>query len=185
MIPTNEIPIKDLAKKYEEKLNKIKVALFDVDGVLTDGKIFYQGSEVGFNRFFHTSDGYGLKLLKKMGLVVGIITGGSSLGVVKRFELLGVDHVYKGSEDKRGAYLKIKEIEKCQDDEVLYIGDEFFDLPILKKVGFSVTTPHASTEVLEAVDYVTQRSGGNGAVREVVEILRTARKFSPDIPDFD
>ena len=120
-----------------------------------------------------------------MGLVVGIITGGSSLGVVKRFELLGVDHVYKGSEDKRGAYLKIKEIENCQDDEILYIGDEFFDLPILKKVGFSVTTPHASLEVLESVDYVTMRSGGNGAVREVVEILRTARNFSPNIPDFD
>ena len=121
MIPTHEIPIKELAEKYASKLNKIKVALFDVHGVLTDGRVFYQDDHVGFNRFFHTSDGYGLKLLKKMGLKVGIITGGSSLGVVKRFELLGVDHVFKGSEDKRGAYLKIQEIEGCLDEEFLYI----------------------------------------------------------------
>lgn len=185
MVPTKDIPIKELAEKFGPKLNKIKVALFDVDGVLTDGKIFYQGDEVGFNRFFHTADGYGLKLLKKMGLQVGIITGGDSLGVVKRFEGLGVDHIYKGSEDKRGAYLKVKELENCSDEEILYIGDEFFDLPILKKVGFSATTPLASVEVSDAVDYVTQRSGGNGAVREVVEILRTARNFVPNIPDFD
>lgn len=176
MLPTSEIPLKKLAEKFAPKLKKIRIALFDVDGVLTDGRVFYQDDTIGFNRFFNTSDGYGIKLLKRMGLKVGIITGGDSLGVVKRFELLGVDHIYKGSEDKTGAYDKIKEIEGAKDEEILYMGDELFDMPILEQVGFAVTTPHASLEVFEVVDYTTHRHGGFGAVREVVDILRLAQK---------
>ena len=95
MIPTNDIPIKELAKKYEDKLNKIKVALFDVDGVLTDGKIFYQGSEVGFNRFFHTSDGYGLKLLKNF--IEFNLKEKSSIKELRQEILKFIDNNFKGN----------------------------------------------------------------------------------------
>ncbi len=173
--------LREISKLYAEKLKKIKVCLFDVDGVLTDGKLYWAGEEVGFNRFFHTHDGYGLKILMRAGLKVGIITGGDSLGVKKRFEGLGVDYLYMGSEDKRQSFNLILEKENVSAEECLYVGDEFFDLPILKQAGFSATVPCASLEVKEAVDYVTNKAGGEGAVREVIDMLRYVQDIVPEI----
>ncbi len=169
------------SKKHMEKLKKIKIALFDVDGILTDGKVFWSGEEVGFNRFFNTHDGYGLKMLMEAGLKVGIITGGDSLGVRKRFEGLGVDYLKMGKTDKRAHFDEIMKDANLSNDEALYMGDEFFDLPILKQAGFSATVPHASHEVAESVDYITQRNGGDGAVREVIDMLRYVQNILPKI----
>lgn len=171
----------ELAKNFESKLKNIKVALFDVDGILTDGRLYWAGEEVGFNRFFHAHDGYGLKMLMRAGIKVGIITGGDSIGVKKRFEGLGVDYLYMGNEDKRASFEKICKEEGVQESECLYMGDEYFDLPILKRVGFSATVPNASLEVMESVDYVTQRESGTGCVREVIDMLRHAQGITPDI----
>ncbi len=179
-----DLNLRQVVTPYKEKLKKIKVALFDVDGILTDGRIFYAGQEVGFNRFFHAQDGYGLKLLEKAGVKVGIITGGNSVGVKERFELLGIKHLFMGDEDKRVAYNKIKKQENVDDAEILYMGDEFFDLPLLKKAGFAATVPNASIEIKEAVDYVTYREGGMGAVREVIDLIRHAQDITPEIEDF-
>lgn len=171
-----QIDFRLLAQKYAAKLKPIKVALFDVDGVLTDGRIYWSGEEVGWNRLFHTSDGYGLKMLKHAGIKVGVITGGSSLGVKKRFqELLELDHFYFGSENKVPAFEDILKKEKVQEHEVLYMGDEFFDLPLLRRCGFSATTNLASIEIQEAVDYIAHRQPGNGCVREVIDVLRLAQ----------
>lgn len=177
--------LRDVAKRFKDKLSKIKLCAFDVDGILTSGHIFWAGKEVGFNRHFHTRDGYGLKILMEAGLKVGVISGGDSLGVQKRFvENLKLDFAYLGDEDKRHAYQKLLE-EGYKDEEILYMGDEFFDLPLLKRAGFSATVPAASYEVKEAVDYITQLPSGEGCVREVIDIIRYARGITPKILDFD
>jgi 3-deoxy-D-manno-octulosonate 8-phosphate phosphatase (KDO 8-P phosphatase) len=175
------IDLKEISKVFETKLKKIKVCLFDVDGILTDGKLFWAGEEVGFNRQFHTHDGYGLKILMRAGLKVGIITGGDSIGVRKRFEGLGVDYLYMGSEDKRASYEQILKEAGVSEDETMYMGDEFFDLPILKRAGFSATVPNASVEIRDAVDYVTLRESGNACVREVIDMLRHVQNITPEI----
>ncbi|MBT5093835.1 MAG: hypothetical protein HOM21_06320, partial [Halobacteriovoraceae bacterium] len=128
-----------IAEHYKEKLCKIKVCAFDLDGVLTAGDLQYQGQEMQWNRTFHALDGYGFKILMKAGLKVGIITGGDSQSVIERFEKnLTVDFVYRGNEDKREGFKKILDM-GYSPEEILYMGDEFFDLPLLKAAGFSVT----------------------------------------------
>ncbi|MGB0452869.1 MAG: KdsC family phosphatase [Bacteriovoracaceae bacterium] len=177
--------LKESSEKFKDKLLKLKVCLFDIDGILTDGHVFHDGSEVGWNRVFHTRDGYGLKLLREAGLKVGVISGGDSNSVRQRFiENLGLDYVHLGNEDKRKAYLSVTS-DGYKDEEVLYMGDEFFDLPLLKRAGFSATVPAASPEVQASVDYVTQLDSGKGCAREVIEMIRFVRNFTPDIPDFE
>jgi 3-deoxy-D-manno-octulosonate 8-phosphate phosphatase (KDO 8-P phosphatase) len=178
---SHQLNLREISVQFEEKLKKIKIALFDVDGVLTDGRVYWSGKEVGYNRYFHTSDGYGLKVLMKAGLKVGIITGGNSQGVEKRFGDLGLDFIYMGDEDKRHAWDDILKKTGVKEEEILYMGDEFFDLPLLKKAGFSATVPHASIEIREEVDYVTHRSSGTGCVREVIDLLRHAQGIVPEI----
>ena len=178
---SNIIDAPKLAEPFKEKLSKIKVCLFDVDGILTDGRIYWGGEEVGYNRFFHVHDGYGIKILRKAGVKVGVITGGDSRGVIERFNLLGLDYFFFGNEDKREALNKILSDAQVTTDEVLYMGDEFFDLPVLKQVGFAATVPNASQEIKAAVDYVTQRESGRGCVREVIDMLRSVQNIVPHI----
>jgi len=173
--------LKSIAKKFEQKLKKIKVFATDVDGVLTDGRIFYSGKEMEFNRFFHALDGYGLKMMMEMGLKVGIISGGNSRSLVERADNLKVDFLYMGNEDKREAFEQLQKKYDVTAEEILYIGDEFFDVPVLKRAGFSVTVPSSSREIKDIVDYVTETPSGKGAVREVVDIMRYARHFVPAV----
>jgi 3-deoxy-D-manno-octulosonate 8-phosphate phosphatase (KDO 8-P phosphatase) len=173
--------LRDVAKLFEDKLLPIQLCLFDVDGILTDGRVFWSGDDIGYNRFFHIHDGYGLKILAQAGIEVGIITGGDSVGVGKRFKDLGIKHVYMGNEDKRQAFFDVLNQTGLSEENVLYMGDEFFDLPLLKKAGFSATVPNASYEVKESVDYITQRESGQGCAREVIDILRYAKGIVPEI----
>jgi 3-deoxy-D-manno-octulosonate 8-phosphate phosphatase (KDO 8-P phosphatase) len=177
--------LRKTAKKFEDKLKDIKIVLFDVDGILSTGHLYWSGEEVGFNRFFHTHDGYGLKMLMEAGLEVGIITGGNSLGVSKRFEGLGIKHIYMGNEDKRASFEEVLKKTGLSADQALYMGDEFFDLPILKAVRFSATVSNASHEVQEEVDYVCERGSGNGCVREVIDMLRYAQGIVPNIEGYN
>jgi 3-deoxy-D-manno-octulosonate 8-phosphate phosphatase (KDO 8-P phosphatase) len=179
------LDLKPAAKHFEEKLKKVKVLMFDVDGILTDGHLYWASEEVGFNRIFHVRDGYGIRMLRKLGLKVGIISGGNSVGVRKRYEELGVDFSYLGNEDKRAAFNEILEKFNVTAEETLYIGDELFDMPLLKRAGFSATIPSASEEVREAADYVTQLDAGKGCVREVIDMLKIAQNLKPIIPDFE
>ncbi len=173
--------LREIALQYEDKLKKIKVALFDVDGVLTDSRVFWSGEECGYNRFFNTQDGYAMKVLMKAGIKVGIVTGGNSVGVKNRFSDLGLDYLKMGNEDKRQGFEEILKDSGVKEEEVLYMGDEFFDLPILKRVGFAATPPHASCEVRDEVDYITHREGGHGCVREVIDLVRHAQGIVPEI----
>ncbi len=172
------------AAQFKDKLSKIKVCIFDIDGILTDGKISWEGEDVGFNRTTHALDGHGLKMLMAAGLKVGVISGGDSKGVRKRFiDNLKVDFAYLGNEDKRESYKKVLAL-GFTDDQVLYMGDEFIDLPILKRVGFSATVPNASLEIQEAVDYITYREAGDACAREVIDMLRYAQEIPLDLLEF-
>jgi 3-deoxy-D-manno-octulosonate 8-phosphate phosphatase (KDO 8-P phosphatase) len=175
--------LRQQAISFKEKLSKIKVFACDVDGILTDGRIFYQDHTIGFNRYFHAHDGYGLKILQKAGIKVGVISGGTSVGLVQRVDNLKLDFSFLGNEDKRQAYLEIMSWGH-KDEEILYMGDEFFDLPLLERCGFSATVPSSSYEIQEAVDYVTGKESGQGAVREVVDLVRYAQGIIPEIQGF-
>jgi 3-deoxy-D-manno-octulosonate 8-phosphate phosphatase (KDO 8-P phosphatase) len=176
--------LRETAKKFEHKLKKIKVAVFDLDGILTDAHVWWASEEVGFNRNFNIYDGYGMKVLMKAGLKVGVITGGNSVSVQKRVEQLGLDFCYAGNEDKRAAFSDMLERYEVTAEEVLYMGDELFDLPLLKRAGFSATVPNTSDEVKELVDYVTVRESGRGCAREVIDLLRYAQGIEPKQEDF-
>lgn len=176
--------LREISKKYEEKLKKIKVCVFDLDGILTDCHIWWASEEVGFNRNFNIYDGYGMKILMKAGLKVGVITGGNSVSVEKRTSQLGLDFVYAGNEDKREAFKDVLKRYNVSAEEVLYMGDELFDLPLLKKAGFSATVPNTSDEVKELVDYVTIRESGRGCAREVIDLVRYAQGIVPIHEEF-
>ena len=176
--------LRDIALRFEGKLSKIKVCLFDIDGILTNGTVTWAGEDIGFNRSTHALDGYGLKMLMEAGLKVGVISGGEGLGLRKRFvDILKVNFAFFGNEDKREAYKKILAL-GYKDDEILYMGDEFIDLPIMKRVGFSATVPNASLEIQECVDYITYREAGDACAREVIDLIRYAQKIPLKLLEF-
>lgn len=169
----------------KDKLKKIKLFLTDVDGVLTDGSIFFGGDQIGYVRTFNINDGYGLKLLMRHGIEVGVISAGKSESLKHRLKDLGIKHTGLGNEDKRHSYLEIVKSLELDHEEVLYIGDDLFDIPLLAKAGIGVTVPHAPQQVKDHCDYTTARSGGHGAVREVVDLLFEAQEIKISIPMVD
>jgi 3-deoxy-D-manno-octulosonate 8-phosphate phosphatase (KDO 8-P phosphatase) len=176
--------LRETARKFEHKLKKIKVVVFDLDGILTNAHVWWASEEVGFNRTFNIYDGYGMKVLMAAGLKVGVITGGNSVSVNKRVNQLGLDFCYAGNEDKREAFNDVMKKYNVAPEEVLYMGDELFDLPLLKKAGFSATVPNTSDEVKEMVDYVTTRKSGEGCAREVIDLVRYAQGIVPKLEEF-
>jgi 3-deoxy-D-manno-octulosonate 8-phosphate phosphatase (KDO 8-P phosphatase) len=161
----------------KQKLKKIKMILFDVDGVLTDGSIIYtdKGTEI---KAFNIQDGMGITLARKSGLLTGIITGRLSSMVSRRAEELKIDSISQGSFNKLEPYLEILEKHNLNDEEICYIGDDIVDMVILNRVGFSAAVANAREEVKAICDYITVASGGQGAVREVIDlILKRQGKF--------
>lgn len=164
---------KSLAVELQKKIKKIRMLILDVDGVMTDGRIWWiEGT--GWTRAFSIKDGYGLKILMKAGFDVAVISGGDSKSVRERAQFLGIKHVYLGDENKLVALEKIKSATGFTNEQLAFVGDELFDIPVLRIVGFSATVPHAVSEVKEEADYVTQEPGGFGAVREIADLIRTA-----------
>lgn len=161
----------------KEKLLKIKMLLLDVDGVLTGGEIIYSSSGEELKKF-DIQDGMGITLARMAGLKTGIITGRTSDMVKRRAEELQFDVVSQGNFNKLKPYEEIRESYGLNDDEIAYVGDDLLDLPILKRVGFSVAVANARDEVKAQCDYITTAEGGNGAVREVIDkILKRQEKF--------
>jgi len=152
------------------RLEKIRLLLLDVDGVMTDGRIVYDNHGVE-TKAFDVKDGHGLKLLQRAALTVGIITGRHSEVVALRAKELGIEILYQGARDKLIPYREILHSLKLSDEEVAYVGDDVVDLPILRRVGFSATVADAHDEVKPLVDYVSQRPGGRGAVREICDLI--------------
>lgn len=165
------------------RLKGIKLLALDVDGILTDAKIFWLKDQ-GWTRFWSVRDGHGLLMLAGAGFPLAFITAGDTPDVRARAERLQIKHAFYGTHDKLSCLQKICVAEKISPAEVAYMGDELMDLPVLKAVGFSATVPDAVPEVLDAVHYVTRRSGGEGAVREVVDALRRAKGIGPSAQSY-
>ncbi len=155
---------------------KIKLVICDVDGVLTDGKIIYDHNGVE-TKNFDVQDGLGLTLLRKCGIQTAIISARLSKVVAHRAKDLEMDHVYTGAYPKINVYNELLKTLKLKDSDVCFIGDDLPDLAIMNRVGLAVAVSNAVQEVKKAADYVTIRSGGDGAVREVIEKILKAQGF--------
>lgn len=162
--------MKRIPARVLHKAAKIRLLLLDVDGVLTDGRIIIDNRGVETKQF-DVRDGQGIALLKRAGIEVGLITSRSSKAVIYRARELGLRMVYQGVASKSDAYGKIRRKAGLDDAQIGYVGDDIIDLPILHRVGFAATVRDGWPGLLSVVDYVTEHSGGKGAVREVAEIL--------------
>lgn len=152
----------------------IRLLVLDVDGVLTDGRIYMddQGKET---KAFHVRDGYGIRLLMGAGIDVAIITGRLSKSAGHRAADLGIKNIFQGVSDKKAVCMKLLEEKGLVMDQVCFIGDDLQDLPLLKVVGLPVTVSDGVKEVCEAAKYITEKNGGCGAVREVCELILKAQ----------
>jgi 3-deoxy-D-manno-octulosonate 8-phosphate phosphatase (KDO 8-P phosphatase) len=148
----------------------IRVAFFDVDGVLTDGGIFFSEEGETLKRF-HILDGLGLKLLQRANITPVVITGRDSAPLRKRLEALGVTHVHYGTEDKRPAAEKSLAVLGCDWSQAAAMGDDWPDLPVLRRCALAVAPPHAHVEVRACARHVTQAEAGRGAAREFCDLL--------------
>ncbi len=153
-----------------EKIKQLKLLILDVDGVLTDGRLFfdYQGNEY---KCFHARDGHGLKLLKQTGVEIAVISGRSSASVALRMKNLGIEHVYQGHENKRMAFNEILQNLQLRPEQVAHVGDDLLDLPIMTQVGFAIAVQDANFAVKQYADWCTETLGGQGAVREVCDLI--------------
>ncbi|WP_126447194.1 KdsC family phosphatase [Sulfuricystis multivorans] len=157
-----------------EQAAKVRLMGFDIDGVMTDGRLYFS-TEGDFCKAFFSRDGLGLKLLAKSGVKIAIITGRDSPIVTRRAANLGIGLVLQGIEDKREAMASLLEREHLTMAECGYMGDDLIDLPLLKVCGFSATVPDGHPLVREHVAYVAQAPAGRGAVREVCELILRAQ----------
>lgn len=167
-----------------EKLKKIKLLLLDVDGVLTDGSIIYNdnGTET---KAFNAKDGLGIRLLMDAGISVGIVTGRKSDALLHRCRNLGIDLVYDGIKDKAAMLKGIIETTGISSAEIAFMGDDLPDIPLMKLVGLPASVADAAEEVRGNALFVTENSGGKGAVREMAEtILKAAGQWEKAIERF-
>ena len=157
-----------------DRAKKMKLIIFDVDGVLTDGGI-YIGTNGELFKAFHCQDGLGIKLAQNFGLQTAILTGRESPCTANRAKELGITAVKQGHMDKRNAYKELKSEFNLRDDEIAYVADDLIDLPVFVQVGFRAAVGNANIEVKERAHFVTENNGGKGAVREVVEFILKAQ----------
>jgi 3-deoxy-D-manno-octulosonate 8-phosphate phosphatase (KDO 8-P phosphatase) len=156
---------------------QVRLMIFDVDGILTDGSLHF-GPEGEMMKTFNVLDGQGIKLLQNAGIATAIISARQSAIVSKRASDLGITHVMQGIHDKKSAFLTLTRELNIPHQACGFIGDDVIDLPILLRVGFSASVPNGHEEVRSRVSYVTKASGGRGAVREISDfILRAQNKY--------
>ena len=162
-----------LGEALSARIKNVQLAVFDVDGVMTDGSLVYGGGSSGEEiiKVFNTLDGHGMKMLQRSGVKLAIISGRGCKALEKRAEHLGIKHLMQHVENKAEAYAQLLQTLGLTPSLVAGIGDDVVDLPILLRCGFSVAVPAAPAFVRERVHYVTEAHGGHGAVREFCEII--------------
>ena len=148
-------------KDIIEKAKKLKLLILDVDGVLTDGRLFFDDKGKEY-KCFHARDGHGIKLLRETGVEVAVISGRKSNSVALRMKSLGVEYVYQGHENKIAAFNEIIQSLSIQPEQVAHVGDDLLDLPIMKRVGLSIAVNDANDPVKEYADWCTKTPGGQG-----------------------
>lgn len=157
-------------QKIIKRLKKIKMLLTDVDGVMTDAKIF-MGGDGEWRRSYSVRDGAGIHFLIDAGYKTGIITGANSTEVKKRAEHLKFHYLYQKQTDKGPAFDEIKKLSGYTNEEICYIGDDIFDIPVLKQVGLAVTVPGGMAQVKKVCHYKTKAKEGDGALRELCDLI--------------
>ncbi|MEJ2575419.1 MAG: 3-deoxy-manno-octulosonate-8-phosphatase KdsC [Gammaproteobacteria bacterium] len=162
--------MRDLRKRAE----RIKLVIFDVDGVLTDGALFI-GDDGQEYKAFNSKDGHGLVMLQGTGVQVGIITGRSSEVVRIRMESLGIRHVYQGRREKLPAYEELKAATGLADESIAYVGDDVVDLPVMRRVGLAAAVADAHPLARQHAHWVAAAGGGRGAAREFCEFVMEAQ----------
>lgn len=157
------------------KAQGIKLLILDIDGVLTTGTLYY-GTDGLELKGFHIHDGLGIKLLQKSGVKVAVISAKKTDLLARRLQELNIEHAYLGQENKLPAYDELKQKLNLTDQQIAYMGDDLPDLPVLRRVGFSITVPNAPAIINQHVDFITKKKGGKGAVREVCELIMQAQQ---------
>lgn len=156
------------------KIRRVRLLILDVDGVMTDGRIIIDDAGLE-SKHFDVKDGHGLKILMRYDIDVVLLTGRKSRVVDHRAADLGITEVHQGIRNKLEVFTAILEGRKLAPEETAYVGDDIVDIPLLRRVGFSVAAADAVPEVRGAADYVTNHAGGRGAVREVCEMILKAQ----------
>ncbi|MEQ1559486.1 MAG: 3-deoxy-manno-octulosonate-8-phosphatase KdsC [Methyloglobulus sp.] len=157
-----------------EKAKQLKLLILDVDGVLTDGRLFFDNEGIEY-KCFHARDGHGIKLLRQTGVEVAVISGRKSNSVALRMKNLGIEFVYQGHENKLQAYAELLETLKINPEHTAHVGDDLLDLPIMTRVGLAIAVNDANFAVKARADWCTTLPGGHGAVREVCDLIMQAQ----------
>ena len=158
----------------QEKAAQIGLVIFDVDGVLTDGSLFL-GDDGQEYKAFNSLDGHGMKMLQETGVQIGIITGRSSDVVRIRMESMGIEHVFQGHRDKIPPYEELKAKLGLDDSVIAYVGDDVVDLPIMRRAGLAIAVQDAHPFVKQHAHWQTSHGGGQGAGRDVCEMIMEAQ----------
>jgi 3-deoxy-D-manno-octulosonate 8-phosphate phosphatase (KDO 8-P phosphatase) len=158
----------------QEKAAKIKLAIFDVDGVLTDGRLYFDANS-NEQKVFYVHDGLGIKMLQDSGVKIAIISSRESSIVTKRMQSLGVEFIYQGQKYKRVAFNNLLNQLNLKPEQVAYVGDDLPDLYLIKTAGLGIAVANAVSVVRENATWCTEKNGGQGAVREVCEFIMQAQ----------
>lgn len=168
--PANVLSLDDVNLRAKQ----LRLVIFDVDGVLTDGSLYLtdDGQEI---KAFFSLDGHGMKMLKRSGVELAIITARNSQLMVHRARNLGITHLYQGAEDKLEAYQHLLGELDIAPEHIAYMGDDVVDLPVMRRCGLAITVPGAPDIVKQYAHYITTLPGGRGAAREVCELIMRAQ----------
>jgi len=168
------VNLEAVMQDIQKKAAAIRLIVFDVDGVLTDGSL-YIGDDGQEYKAFNSKDGHGMKMLQATGVQIAIITGRTSEVVRIRMQSLGVEHVYQGKRMKLPAYEELKQATGFGDDQIAYVGDDVVDLPVMTRVGLAIAVQDAHYLAKQHAHWVTPSSGGRGAGREACELIMDAQ----------
>lgn len=157
-----------------EKAKILKLLILDVDGVLTDGRLYFDNDGTEY-KCFHARDGHGIKLLRQTGVEVAVISGRKSNSVALRMKTLGIEHVYQGHENKQSVFDELLKKTNVTPEQVAHVGDDLLDLPIMMRVGLAIAVNDANFAVKSRADWCTSLPGGQGAVREVCDFIMQAQ----------
>ena len=161
-------------KDILEKAAKIKLLVFDVDGVLTDGSLIV-GDDGEEYKAFYSKDGLGMKMLQQTGVEIAVITARTSNVVIHRMQSLGIKHIYQGQLEKLPAFEKILNELDLSEEQTAYVGDDVIDLPVMLRAGLAVTVADAHPLVKQHAHWQTPQCGGRGAARDVCELIMQAQ----------
>lgn len=174
------IDTSSLAPDVLARARSIRLVIFDVDGVLTDGKLYFDDAGHEY-KGFHARDGHGIKLLRTTGVHSAVISGRSAGSVARRMENLGIELVFQGVDDKLGVFRSLCGKMELVPEQVAFVGDDLLDLPVMRRVGLSVAVADANAAILPYAHWTTRYPGGSGAAREVCDLIMAAQGTLADV----